>query len=76
MCDTKLKWCVSWAGGRDARAIVGHRGGRSLEKGTCADYDIIMTSYFKGSGGFKDCGTWDQKYLWGKRRVFFKLFSV
>ena len=28
---------------RDAGAIVG-QGGRSLEKGTCADYDVIMTS--------------------------------
>ena len=28
---------------RDAGAIVG-QGGKSLEKGTCADYDVIMTS--------------------------------
>ena len=32
---------------RDARAIVG-QGGRSLEKGTCTDYDITMTSEFAG----------------------------
>ena len=28
---------------RDAGAIVG-KGGRGLEKGTCTDYDVIMTS--------------------------------
>ena len=50
--------------------------GQKFGEGHWPDYDVIMTSYCKGSGGFKDCGTWDRKYLWGKRRVFFKLFSV
>ena len=33
-------------------------GGRSLEKGTRTDYDVIMKSEFKfkGNGGFRDCG--------------------
>ena len=62
---------------RDAGAIVG-QGGRSLEKGTGTDCDVIVTSFFtfKGSGGFRDCGAWDRNYLQGKRRVFFKLFSA
>ena len=56
---------------RNAGTKVG-QGGRSLEKGASAD----MTSQFKGSGGFKDCGAWDRNCLQGQRRVFFKLFSV
>ena len=49
---------------RDAGAIVGH-GGRSLEKGTCTNYDIIITSefIFKSSGGSRDCGACDRHYL-------------
>ena len=54
------------------------QGGRSLKKGTCTDYDVIVTSEFKfeGSSGFRDCRTLDRNYFRGKQRIFFKVFSV
>ena len=51
-----LFWQYKYVQGHQSNSRA--KGGRSLEKGTCTDYDIIMTSEFKrtGSGGLKSCG--------------------
>ena len=51
---------------RDTGAVVG-QGGRNLEKDTCTDYDVTMTSDFKpkGIGGFKSCGARGRNLLRG-----------
>ena len=46
---------------------INRAGGRSLDKGTCTDYDVIMMSEFslRGSGGFRDGRAQGLNHLWG-----------